>query len=210
MAPGETKVNHAGVKSSIHSSHGGASTEDVLRTLCWAPIAPAMLSCGCGSKLNHQRTAGLSPCFHLPGQAIWGLPHVSPTRPCPYQRSIWGIPHFSPTRPCPYFPAFHLGVTPVFTHQAMPFGCMAFLCPSAARPPASRFSLRASPAEFLFAMAEPFTETICDEARELSGHRQVVQFFDPFLFWLGRLSPAKMDETEKRCSLILTSQIWRT
>ena len=26
---------------------------------------------GCGSKLNHQGTAGLSPWFHLPGQAVW-------------------------------------------------------------------------------------------------------------------------------------------
>ena len=31
---------------------------------------------GYGSKLNHQGTAGFSPWFHLPGQAILGLPYL--------------------------------------------------------------------------------------------------------------------------------------
>ena len=37
---------------------------------------------GCGSKLSHQTTAGLSLWLHLPEQAILGLPRFSPTATC--------------------------------------------------------------------------------------------------------------------------------
>ena len=70
-----------------HGQSMGAVARMRGRSSFAAPLDPG----GCASKLNHQKTPGCSPCFHLPGQPILGIPMFDLDLP---RATHLGIPMF--------------------------------------------------------------------------------------------------------------------